>query len=300
MLQRRDMRGSMKHIPVLLFILAFVMVFSGCTTQVPETGSPIQAAVTLLPQAEMVRAVGGDRVDVMVIVPPGMEPHTYEPSAGTLIALQKTGVWFKIGNGLMPFEDKLSGKVVALNPGILIVDTSDGVTLIHGSDPDSPAGNDPHVWLSPANARIMVKNIAGGLIRIDPDNAAYYEGNAGKYIAKLDALDAKIKEEMNETPGRTIIVTHPAWSYFARDYAIEQVSIESEGKEPTARDIEAVVTLARQRNISVVYIEPQYSARSAEVIAAEINGSIVIIDPLAGDYLENLYRVAALFAGKNA
>jgi zinc transport system substrate-binding protein len=294
------MRGKMKHIPALLLIFAFLIVFSGCTTQVPEPGGSIRAAVTLLPQAEMVRAVGGDRVDVMVIVPPGVEPHTYEPSAGTLITLQKTAVYFKIGNGLMPFEDKLTEKVVALNPDILIVDTSDGVPLIHGSDPDSPAGNDPHVWLSPANARIMVKNIAGGLIRIDPDNAAYYEDNAGQYIAKIDILDEKIKKEMNTTTGRTIIVTHPAWSYFARDYAIEQVSIESEGKEPTARDIEAVVTIARQRNISVVYIEPQYSARSAEVIAEEINGSIVIIDPLAADYLENLDRVAALFAGKHA
>ncbi len=290
----------MKHIPAFLLIFAFVIALSGCTSQVPETGDSIKVAVTILPQAEMVRAVGGDRVDVMVIVPPGVEPHTYEPSASTLIALEKTDVYFKIGNGLMPFEDKLSEKVGALNRDILIADTSDRVTIIYGSDPDSPAGKDPHVWLSPVNARIMVENIAGGLTSIDPENAAYYEDNAGKYIAKIDALDAKIKKEMNETPERTIIVTHPAWSYFARDYAIKQVSIESEGKEPTARDIEAVVTIARQRNISVVFVEPQYSARSAEVIAEEINGSIVIIDPLAGDYLENLDRVAALFAGKHA
>lgn len=296
---RRETRSKMKHIPALLFIFAFVIVFSGCTTPVPETGDSIQAAVTLLPQAEMVKAVGGNLVDVMVIVPPGVEPHTYEPSASTLIALEKTDVYFKIGNGLMPFEDKLTEKVVALNPDIMIVDTSEGVPVIHGSDPDSPAGNDPHIWLSPANARIMVENIAGGLIRIDPDNAAYYEGNARQYIARIDALDEKIKKEMNTSPGRTIVVTHPAWSYFARDYGIEQISIESEGKEPTARDIEAVVTLARQRNISVVFVEPQYSARSAEVIAEEINGSVVIIDPLAGDYLDNLDRVAELFAGKH-
>ncbi len=290
----------MKHIPALSGILALLIVLTGCTAPVPETGDQVHASVTLLPQAEMVAAVGGDRVNVMVIVPPGVEPHTYEPSAGTLIALQKTDVYFKIGNGLMPFEDRLTEKVVALNPGILIVDTSDGVPLINGSDPDSPGGNDPHIWLSPANARIMVENIASGLVQIDPDNAAYYKDNAAKYIVKIDALDAKIKKEMNTTPGLTIIVTHPAWSYFARDYAIEQVPIESEGKEPTARDIEAVVTLARQRNISVVYVEPQYSARSAEVIAEEINGSVVTIDPLAGNYLENLDRVAKLFAGEYA
>ncbi len=290
----------MKHIPALSGILALLIVLTGCTAPVPETGDQVLASVTLLPQAEMVTAVGGDRVNVMVIVPPGVEPHTYEPSAGTLIALQKTDVYFKIGNGLMPFEDRLTEKVVALNPGILIVDTSDGVPLINGSDPDSPGGNDPHIWLSPANARIMVENIASGLVQIDPDNAAYYKDNAAKYIVKIDALDAKIKKEMNTTPGLTIIVTHPAWSYFARDYAIEQVPIESEGKEPTARDIEAVVTLARQRNISVVYVEPQYSARSAEVIAEEINGSVVTIDPLAGNYLENLDRVAKLFAGEYA
>jgi zinc transport system substrate-binding protein len=295
---RREIRGKMKHISALLFIFAFVIVFSGCTAPVPETGGSIQAAVTVLPQAEMVKAVGGDRVDVIVIVPPGVEPHTYEPSAGTLIALEKTDVYFKIGNGLMPFEDKLTEKVVALNPDILIVDTSEGVALIHGSDPDSPAGNDPHIWLSPANARIMVENIAGGMARIDPDHAAYYEGNARLYIAKIDVLDEMIQKELNTSPVRTIVVTHPAWSYFARDYGIEQVSIESEGKEPTARDIEAVVTLARQRNISVVFVEPQYSPRSAEVIAEEINGSIVTIDPLAGDYLDNLARVAELFAGK--
>ncbi len=120
----------MKHIPALSGILALLIVLTGCTAPVPETGDQVHASVTLLPQAEMVAAVGGDRVNVMVIVPPGVEPHTYEPSAGTLIALQKTDVYFKIGNGLMPFEDRLTEKVVALNPGILIVDTSDGVPLI--------------------------------------------------------------------------------------------------------------------------------------------------------------------------
>ena len=144
--------------------------------------------------------------------------------------------------------------------------------------------------------KIMVENIYQGLVQIDPNNTGYYTTNRDNYIVQLDELDANITKSLEGKENSQIIVYHPAWAYFCKDYNLHQIPIESEGKEPTSQEIAAVIDFARKNNVKVIFIEPQYSPKSAEVIASEINGKVLKIDDLAQNYIENLKNVTETFS----
>jgi len=173
----------------------------GCIHQEPHNDSRLNVAVTVLPQAEIAREIGGERVCVTVVVPPGVEPHTYEPATSQLLELSRSDMYLRIGPGLLPFEDNLLERVRELNPKIQIVDTSAGVLLIHGDDPwagdDSVDpdhhGTDPHIWLAPSNLRIMAANIEAGLSMADPSHREEYARGKDSYLAKVNTTDAAIK-----------------------------------------------------------------------------------------------------------
>jgi zinc transport system substrate-binding protein len=277
---------------VLIGVILLAAVMAGCTDgQQTETGSPITTVVvTIPPQAEFVERIGGDHVRVVLMVPPGNDPHTYEPTSGQLAEVAGADMYAAVGSGI-EFERAWLEKIAGLNSDMLIVDCSRGIDLIEG---------DPHIWLSPKNAKIMVENICQGLIQVDPENTDEYRRNADAYLQELDALDAEIARSLEAMQTRKIMVYHASWGYLARDYGLVEISIESEGKEPTPQGIERLIEEARSENISVIFAEPEFSTRSAEVIAHEINGTVVLVSPLKKEYLENMRQVAAAFAGSEA
>jgi zinc transport system substrate-binding protein len=284
----------------LILLLAGFVLCAGCTGpgEAPSPGN-LTVAVTVLPQAELVRAVGGDQVDVIVLVPPGADPHTYEPTASQMVALSKARIYFKLGTGLLPFEDRFVSGLRDLNRDLVVVDTFEGGVLIEETGDharDSAYTRDPHVWFSVRNGEIMVQNIEKALSREDPANASYYAQNHDTYLARLDTLDKTINTTLSCLPRRSFLAVHESWGYFARDYNLTPVIIESHGKEPTAREIAEIVDTARRDGIQLIFVEPQFSTRGAEVIAQEINGTVVTIDPLAPDYYENMVRVSQAFA----
>lgn len=142
----------------------------------------------------------------------------------------------------------------------------------------------------------MVQNVYQGLVQLDPNNTAYYTNNRDNYLKQLDELNINITNSLKGKENSQIIVYHPAWAYFCRDYNLTQIPIETGGKEPTSQEIASVIDLAKKNNIKVIFIEPQYSSKSADVIAAEINGKVVKIDDLAENYIENLNNVAKTFS----
>ncbi|MDP2846172.1 MAG: zinc ABC transporter substrate-binding protein, partial [Candidatus Methanoperedens sp.] len=154
----------------------------------------------------------------------------------------------------------------------------------------------PHIWLSPKNAKIMVENIYQGLVQIDPANQEYYARNKQKYLQELDELDNEITQALSGKKNRKIMVYHPAWAYFARDYGLEQIPIEKEGKEPTPQGIVSLIKQAKENNITVIFASPQFSTKSAEVVAKEIGGEVVLISSLEKNYLENMRKVTQAFA----
>ncbi|MBN1689902.1 MAG: zinc ABC transporter substrate-binding protein [Dehalococcoidia bacterium] len=273
---------------------ALAMIVASCNTAAPaQMEEKIGVAVTILPQQEFVVRVGGDKVDVTVMVPPGASPHTYEVTPAQMVQLSKAMVYCKVGSPI-EFELAWLDKLLAQNKDILVVDCSKGIDLIQSDDPDEP-GMDPHIWTSPRNAKIMVQNICAGLSQADPQNRQYYENNRDLYLKNLDELDVEMGALLNGAGAQTFIVYHPAWGYFARDYGLQQLGIEQEGKEPKAAYMSRLINEARLQNIKVVFISPEFDSRNAEAIAREIGGRVVIIDPLAGDYLQNMREVAAAF-----
>jgi zinc transport system substrate-binding protein len=278
----------------VLFICIFIMTLflASCgLTGGQDTGGKIGVMVTVLPQVEFVSAVGGDRVDVKAMVPPGANPHTYEVTPAQMAKLSTAKMYFKVGSPI-EFELTWLDKLIAQNPAMAVVDCNKGIELMQSQDPDEP-GIDPHTWTSPQNVKIMVNNICEGLSRLDPEDKNFYEGNRDTYLQKLDALDADIRSALAGTVNRYFIVYHPAWGYFARDYGLKQLGIEREGKEPQAAYMARLIKEARDNNIKVIFVSPQFDTRSAEAIAREIDGRVVSIDPEGRDYLDNMRKVAA-------
>jgi len=285
----------------ILFLLLVVSILAaGCTQPAGVTGpEPLNVAVTLPPQAEMVREVGGDHVVVQIVVPPGADPHTFEPTAGEIVRLSDSTLYFRVGPGLLPFEDVLVDRLREIEPGIVVIDSSEGISLLTSTDPDDRGSPDPHIWLSLRNAEIMTTHVRDALMEADPANADEYRANSDDYISRLQETDVEIRQVLIGSGVRYILVTHPSWGYFARDYGLTQVAIGEEGKEPTARELEQLVNRAETENIRVIFAEPEFSIRGAEVLAEEINGTVVLVDPLAERYLENMRKVAAAFAGED-
>jgi zinc transport system substrate-binding protein len=230
-------------------------------------------------------------VNVSVLVPPGAEPHTFEPSPSQIRQIADADIYFKNGVGLENWMDNIIG----VNPQMLVVDTSRNVSLIAGTDEATSADDtmamDNHIWLSPRRAMIQVQNICDGLIAVDPAGKDYYINNRDNYIAELKELDAYLNSTFANTTKKKFVVLHPAWIYFARDYGLEQIAIEVEEKEPGPRYMAEVVDVARVNNITTVFVEPQYNPKLAEVIAKEIDGKVVSIDDLAPNYIENMKSV---------
>jgi zinc transport system substrate-binding protein len=290
-----------KPYAVLLSVVSLILLglaFLGSSCQgTSQPNDKIGVVVTILPQADFVESVGGEKVDVTVMVPPGADPHTYELTPSQMVKVSKAKMYAKVGSGV-EFELAWMDKIIEQNKAMLVVDCSKGIQMMemdeHHGDEDGGElhqGKDPHIWLSPKNAKLMVENICGGLVQVDPQNEAYYIRNRDECLAKLDALDKDIQEGLSGIKNRRFIVFHPAWGYFARDYNLEQIPIEIGGKEPSAKDIASLIQKAEEQNIKIIFASPEFNPMSAEVIAKEIGGRVVFIDPLAKDYIKNMRLV---------
>ncbi len=279
----------------LIFLSLIIITLSGCISQT-ENAAEVRAATTIIPLGEFVKAVGGERVDVSVLVPPGAEPHTFEPSPSQIRQVADADIYVKNGVGLESWIDN----ILKVNPEMVVVDSSKGVSLIADTDETTSAEEtgavDMHIWLSPRRAMVQVRNICDGLIEVDPAGKDYYINNRDSYITKLKELDAYLNSTFAGTKKKKFIVLHPAWIYFASDYGLEQIAIEVEEKEPGPRYLAEIVNHARENNITTVFVEPQYNPKMAEVIAKEIDGKVVSIDDLAPNYIENLRTVGEKIA----
>jgi len=287
---KRLLAVSVAVLVVALAAALFILKESGKGGE----GSEIIVVVTIPPQAEFVKRVGGEKVAVITMVPQWANPHTYEPTPAQLMNVSKAKMYAKMGSGI-EFEIAWMDKIKSINENMLIVDCSKGIELLKE---DGKA--DPHIWLSPKNAKIIVENIFKGFVQIDPANSTYYEQNKEAYLRELDALDKEISQilsKTSKTSAHKFIVYHPAWSYFARDYGLEQISVEEGGKEPTPKRIASITEEAKRNNITKIFASPQFKDK-AEVIAKEIGGKVVEINPLAENYIENMRKFAKELAEK--
>ncbi|MCK5176974.1 MAG: zinc ABC transporter substrate-binding protein [Candidatus Aenigmarchaeota archaeon] len=273
----------------ILILTVLTMVFiSGCTQYPSEKSQDkINVIVSILPQKAFAKAVGGDYVNVNELIPPGGSPATYDLKPSDLVNIEKADIYFRIGH--IPFEKSHADKLTALNPNMKVVDTSKNVKLKYAGE--NERGIDPHIWLSPIKVKKQVDAIAEALSQIDPENAEEYNQNAINFKKELDDLNAELKGKFAEIGTKKLLVFHPAWGYFADEYGLEQIAIEHEGKEPTAKQLKELIDKAKEEEIKVIFVQSQFNKDIAESIAKEIDAVVVSINPLSEDYLNNLRNV---------
>jgi len=266
----------------------------------------IGIVVSIAPLAEFVEQVGGERVSVFVMIPPGGNPHTYEPAPGQLKEINNAKLYVKVGSGV-EFELAWLDKLLALNKKLVVCDSGKGIRLLamaehhhdkeHGAeDHHHHGGTDPHIWNSLSNAIIIVGNIRDSLVTLDPAHAAEYRKNAAVYIVKLNQLKKQLAKQLIAVENKKFIVFHPSFAYFAADYGLQEIAVEVNGKEPSAKELAQLIDEAKEEKVKVIFASPQFSAKSAKVIAQAIGGQVVFVDPLAHGYLENIGRVGKILA----
>ncbi|MCK4681163.1 zinc ABC transporter substrate-binding protein [bacterium] len=268
----------------------------------------ISAFCSIPPQEFFIERVGADLVSVKVLVGPGQSPHTFEPTPRQMVGLAESDVYFAIA---LPFEDRLLGRVEELGSGIRVVDTSAGIPRrqvedAHHHDEEDGSGDrassahndehgglpDPHTWLNPRFAKMQARNIFDALRELVPEHGAELEANLSRLLRDLDALDAELTDTLGPLAGESIYVFHPAFGYFTDAYGLRQVPIELGGMEPSARELAGLMDHAISEGVRVIFVQPQFSTRSARAIAEEIGGAVVPIDPLSADYMDNLRAIA--------
>jgi len=268
--------------------------------------------VSINPQKYFVQQIGKDLLDIRVMVPPGASPATYEPRPKQMADLSAARVYFAIG---VAFEYAWLEKISAVNPEMKVVHTDDGIRKIpmaahlhpdqtgqdyrkeghYTEDERTGRGLDPHIWLSPPLVKIQARTILSALQDIDPGHRESYAANFYRFIDRIDKLDADLKKTFAGKQHLQFMVFHPAWGYFARAYGLQQVPVEIEGKSPKPARLKALIEHAREKGINVIFVQPQFSSKSAELVAREIGGQVALADPLAEDWLANLTTVADRF-----
>jgi zinc transport system substrate-binding protein len=283
----------MKSLPLLL-----ALGLAACHPALPAAeDARIRVAVSVPPQADFVRRIGGDHVQVEVMIPPGYSHVDYPLTPRQVAALSRARLYVAVGHPAFEFEQIQLKAVLRDLPGIQVVDMSRGMALMAGEgegdeDEHGHAGGDPHVWVAPDTVAVAARNIEAALAGIDPAHAAEYRANLQTFEAEIAGLDREIRARLAGRKGDRFMVYHPTWGYFARQYGLQQVAIEAEGKEPSAQRLIQLIDRARRERIQVVFVQAGFPRKSAQVIAEAVGGRVLVADPQDPDWLGNLRRVA--------
>mgnify|MGYP006282739309 CR=1 FL=1 len=275
----------------------------------------VKAITSIPPHAWMVSRIGGDRVAVGVLLRPGHSPATYTPSPAQTAKLARADVFFRVG---VPFEGELLPRIQRSMDDLAVVDLRNGIDMRrmtsvtghgHGHDgtqtgspsnPDpaaresEPSGAplDPHTWLDPRNAIRQCRTIRDALTAADPSGAERYRDRCRALTRELEAAHRRIARQLAPLAEKPMFVFHPAYGYFADAYGLKQIPIELEGKRPTPRALSRLIRLARTLEVGVIFVQPQFDTSSAKAVARIIDARVVVLDPLARDYITNLERIA--------
>jgi zinc transport system substrate-binding protein len=283
--------------------LSFLAVLAASRSGPAAESARLKVGVGILPMRYFAERVGGEFVEVTVLVGPGQEPHTFEPTMKQMSALEEARLYFTMG---MPFEQRLVEKLRASSRQLTVVDVRSGLTLrrlspqeVHaghggaGGEPGERAGEpDPHVWLNPRLVKVIAATMASALTQADPAHGDDYKKNLAAFQADLDRVDAKLAQVLAPLKGKEFLVFHPAFGYLADAYGLVQVAVEVEGKEPSAKQLAELIDTGRQKHVRVVFVQKQFSQRSAEAVAQALGAAVVPMDDLAYDYLGNLEVLA--------
>lgn len=267
-------------------IFAVLVLCAGFIGHSAAEAKELLAAVSIVPEVRFVREVAGDKVNVLCVIPEGGSPASYSPSPKELAALREADVYFTIG--VAGEQRNILGQLPA---NLAVVPLHEKVAAVY---PDLKIGNsrDPHIWLSPRRAELMVRIIAEELGRLDPENADFYAENAERYIGEIRRTDAEVRAVLSALPRKVFMVFHPAFGYLADEYGLTMYALEKHGKEAGAKHLQEMTDIAKQNNVKVIFYQKEIAGRQVEAFAREIGGRAVMLSPLAYDYTENLLKMA--------
>ncbi|MFT5727734.1 MAG: zinc transport system substrate-binding protein [Desulforhopalus sp.] len=299
---------NMRH-PILLCTALFFAVFF---SSLSSAGDKPSVFVSILPQKYFVEQIAGDLVNIQVMVKPGASPATYEPKVSQMKKLAVSELYFAVG---VPFEQAWLERIAGVNSQMKIVKTDVGIKKLAmekhlhddeeddsheehaGDDHENEQGEglDPHIWLSPQLVKQQATVICASLKELLPEQTTLFETNLTRFKMKIDVLDTELQEIFVGKESLRFMVFHPSWGYFAQNYKLRQVPIEIEGKGPKSSQLRDLILFARAEGIKVIFAQPQFSTKSANLVAREIGGQVVTVDPLAEDWLANMKVVAEKF-----
>jgi len=274
----------------LLFIL-LLSTFSCTSSPTPSSTKPI-VLVSVPPYAFFVKTLAEDSVQVETLVPVGANPHLYEASPKEVQQHQKASLWIYLGE---PFDKRVLTFFEQTGKPIQVLRITEGLDLLSSCEEDHclhGEGEDLHVWLSPHLDKAQAEKIAAALGELLPEQQGLIQKRLHTLLRELDALDRQISKELAPYAGKAILVSHPAFGYFCRDYDLVQLSIETEGKEPRPQEMQHLLEEVKQYQVQSVILEPQYSNKGAERIAEELHLKTHTLDPYAENVVENLKKIA--------
>lgn len=277
-----------------LSLVVTIIVLAACTQTVHQDARPT-ISVSILPQKYLTERIAGDNFKINVLVPSGSSAETYEPTPRQMQDAANSVLYFRIG--YLEFERTLVRNIQAQNTNLRFVNTSEGINLIaaeiadHG-DHVHLYGVDPHTWITVTGVRMQAENMLEAIIDADPDNKEQYLENYNIFIEELDQLHAELKKKFSDVKRRAFIIFHPALGYFARDYGLTQISIEQEGKNPTAANMRQIIDIAREEGIRDVFIQMEFELDNALVVARELGGEVIEINPLSENWMDSMTEIA--------
>ena len=288
---------------ILFLLISIIGVLNATTPQI---------TVSILPQKYFVEKITKDKFEINVMVQPGASPHTYEPKTSQMKALAASKVYFSTG---VSFEHVWLDKFKKNAKDTLFVDLSEGIEKLamgkhehhedevkedkhheneghEKHDDHDEDGLDPHIWLDPILVKTQAKNIYDTMVKVDAQNADFYKTNYEQFLKELDELDTNLKTILAPFKDKAFMVFHPSWGYFAKRYDLEQIPIELQGKEPKPNELVELIKDAKEHDIKIVFVSPQFSQKSAKTISQNIDAKVAIIDPMVNNWSEGLILTA--------
>lgn len=301
------MNANKKNIKIFTFVI-LTLFLSSCGTKNMKNEKMLITA-SIIPQKFFIEQISDTLFDVNVMVPPGASPASYEPTPKQMMDLSNSNIYFRIGH--IPFEKAWMKKISSVNKNLKIIDTSEGMTLIYEEENccsndeyakknshtshHSHSGYNPHIWLSPDLVKQQSEIIYKTLCEFYPEYELQMQNNFKKFIAKIDSVNENIRKRLEKVKTKKFIVFHPVWTYFANDYGLEQQAIEQNGKEASAKQMAAVISFAKKNKITHLLVQKEFDTNQAETIAEEINGKVVIMNPLGYNWFETMELITAFF-----
>ncbi|MDR0429374.1 MAG: zinc ABC transporter substrate-binding protein [Tannerellaceae bacterium] len=279
-------------------VFSFLFFLAGCGNK-PAGGHII--SVTIEPQRYFAEKIGGDRFTIHTVVPAGQSPETYDPAPQQMAGISNSLAYLQIG--YIGFEQAWMQNIKESNPEMTVFDLSEGIELIFETEEEEHEGHhhggiDPHIWSSVSGARVIAWNTLNAFLALDRENTRYYWENYNKLLEEIDATEAAIRECLAAAPSRVFIIYHPALTYFAREFGLEQLCIEVDGKEPSPAQLKGLVDMAKEHQAGVAFIQREFDQRNAALIAKEAGCRVVVINPLSYDWSKEMILIAKSLAGE--